>query len=162
MAQFPCFDAPPELVRRRIEVTQFDAVTKAASRCSHLVTFNSRPEPEVDDDAQAEGQDPLGQAPEFLFDLLAGRSVPWAGANGPQPLVLRETHGEPLCNELQCKGGLPAPGNPQVRINRASPMAGHSSSSASWVSLPLIREHAGAWPNIASFDRPSVYVQRLG
>ncbi len=48
---------------------QFDADTKATSHGSHLVTFDPSPEPKVEDDAETEAEDLLGQAPELLFDL---------------------------------------------------------------------------------------------
>ena len=64
-------------------MVQFDADTQATSHCSHLVTFDSRPEPEIKDDAQAEAQDLLGQVPEFLFDLLPGGSGPMDWRQGP-------------------------------------------------------------------------------
>jgi hypothetical protein len=71
----PNLNAPPEFVGRHFEVMQFDADTKATSHGSHLVTFAPRPEPEIEDDAEAEAQDLLGQTPEFLFDLsLVGLS----------------------------------------------------------------------------------------
>ena len=53
----PCLDAPPKLVGRHLDVVQFDADTKATSHGSHLVTFDPRPEPKIEDDAQAEAQD---------------------------------------------------------------------------------------------------------
>jgi hypothetical protein len=52
---------------------QFDADTKATSSGSHLVTFDPRPEPKIEDDAHAEAQDFLGEVPEFVFDLLTGQ-----------------------------------------------------------------------------------------
>jgi hypothetical protein len=55
---------------------QFDADTEAASGGAQLVTFDSGPEPEVEHDAQPEAQDFLGQAPEFVFDLLTRRLIP--------------------------------------------------------------------------------------
>jgi hypothetical protein len=75
---------------------QFDADTKTTSYGSQLVTFGPRPEPEIEDDAQAKAQDLLGQAPEFMFDLLPGRLVPRCGAEGPEPFILREAHGAPV------------------------------------------------------------------
>jgi len=83
-------DTPPEFVGRHVEVVQFDTDTKAASHGSHLVTFDPRPEPEIEDDAQAEAQDLLSETPEFAVDLLPGRRVPRAGAQGDEPLILRE------------------------------------------------------------------------
>jgi hypothetical protein len=75
---------------------QFNGDTKATSRGSHLVTFGPRPEPKIEDDAQTEAQDFLGQAPEFAFDLLAGRRIPGAGAESREPFILREANGAPL------------------------------------------------------------------
>jgi hypothetical protein len=75
---------------------QFDADTKATSHGSHLVTFDPRPESKIEDDAQAEAQDFLGEVPEFMFDLLPGRCVPGAGAEGREPFILREAHGAPI------------------------------------------------------------------
>ena len=89
-------DAPPEFVGRHVEVVQFDTDTKAASDGSHLVTFDPRPEPEIEDDAQAEAQDLLGETPEFVVDLLPGRRVPRVGAEGDEPFILREAQGAPV------------------------------------------------------------------
>jgi hypothetical protein len=83
-------DTPPEFVGRHVEVVQFDTDTEAAGHRSHLVTFDPRPEPEIDDDTQAEAQDLLGETPEFVVDLLPGGSIPRAGAEGDEPLILRE------------------------------------------------------------------------
>ena len=84
----PRSDTPPELVG----VVQFGTHTKAASRGSHLVTFDPRPEPEIEDDAQAEAQDVLGETSEFVVELLPGRRVQGAGAEGDEPLI---RHGHP-------------------------------------------------------------------
>ena len=92
----PSLDAPPEFVGGHIEVVQFDADTKGASRRSHLVAFDPRPEPKIEDDAETEAQDLSGQAPEFLFDLLPCRLVPRCGAEGSEPFILREAHGAPV------------------------------------------------------------------
>ena len=75
---------------------QFDADTKATSHGSHLVTFDPRPEPKIEDDAQAKAQNLLGELPEFMFHLLLGRRVPRGGAEGPEPFILREAHGAPV------------------------------------------------------------------
>ena len=101
---------------------QFDADTKAASRGAHLVAFDPRPEPEIEDHAQAKAQDLLGELPEFMLHLLLGRCVPRVGAEGPEPLIFRETHGAPVRGQLPREVVFPAPGNPQVRINRGSLM----------------------------------------
>src|SRR3989337_382986 len=93
--QVPCLDAPPEFVGRYIEVVQLDADTKATSGESHLVTLGPRPEPEIEHDAEAKPQDLLGQAPEFMFNLLPGRLVPRCRAEGPKPFILREAHSAP-------------------------------------------------------------------
>jgi hypothetical protein len=50
-----------------VDVAQFDTDTKATSHGSHLVAFDARPEPEIEDDAQAEAQDFLSEAPEFML-----------------------------------------------------------------------------------------------
>src|SRR5215217_6413896 len=92
----PCLDAPPEFVGRYIEVVQLDVDTKTTSCGSHLVTFDPPPQPEIEDAAQAEAQDLLGEAPEFMFDLLPGPLVPRCGAEGPEPFILREAHGASL------------------------------------------------------------------
>ena len=89
-------DAPPEFVRRHLEEVQFNGDTKATRRGAHLVTFDARPEPKIEDDAQTEAQDFLGEAPEFVFDLLPGRLVPGCGAEGPEPFILREAHRAPV------------------------------------------------------------------
>ena len=47
----PGLDAPPEFVHRHIEEVQFDTDTKAASYGSHLVTFDPRRKPEIEDNA---------------------------------------------------------------------------------------------------------------
>ena len=91
---------------------QFDADTKATSHGSHLVTFDLRLEPKIEDDAEAEAQDLLGQAPEFLFDLLPGGSIPRSGAKCPQPLILRQAHGASLGSKLRCERGLARPRQP--------------------------------------------------
>lgn len=88
-------DAPPEFVSRDVEEVQFNGDTKATSRGSHLVTFDPRPEPKIEDDAQTEAQDFLGKAPEFVFDLLPGRRIPGAGAESREPFILRKAHGTP-------------------------------------------------------------------
>jgi hypothetical protein len=75
---------------------QFDTDTKPTSGGSHLVTFDSRPEPKVEDDAQPEAQDDLGETPEFVVELLPGRRVPGVGAEGDEPFVLREAQGAPV------------------------------------------------------------------
>jgi hypothetical protein len=75
---------------------QFNTDTKATSRGSQLVTFDPRPEPKIEDDAQTEAQDFLGEAPEFVFDLLPGRRIPGAGAESREPFILREAHGTPI------------------------------------------------------------------
>jgi hypothetical protein len=69
---------------------QLDADTKATRHASHLVTFDPRPEPKIEDDAQTKAQDLLGETPEFAVDLLPGRLVPRGGAEGDEPLILRE------------------------------------------------------------------------
>ena len=51
-----------------------------------------------------------------------GRSVPGARAECPEPFILREPHGASFGGELPCGLVFPAPGNPQVRINRAAPI----------------------------------------
>ena len=94
--QVPGLDAPPKFLGRHVEVVQFHADTKATSRGSHLVTFDPRPEPKIEDDAQAEAQDFLGEVPEFVLDLLPGRLVPGGGAEGPESFILREAHGAPV------------------------------------------------------------------
>jgi Phage integrase, N-terminal SAM-like domain len=75
-------------------------------------TFDPRPEPKIDDDAQTEAQDLLGEAPEFLFDLLPGRFVPGSAAQGPEPFILREAHGAAVRGELGCECGLTRSGQP--------------------------------------------------
>lgn len=92
----PGLDAPPEFAGRRVEEVQFDADTKATSHGAHLVTFDPRPKPKIENDAQTETQDFLREAPEFMLDLLPGRLIPGAGAEGREPLILREAHGTPL------------------------------------------------------------------
>jgi hypothetical protein len=75
---------------------QFNGDTKAVSRGSHLVTLDPSPKSKVEDDAQAEAQDLLGEAPEFVFDLLPGRRIPGAGANSYEPFILREAQSAPV------------------------------------------------------------------
>ncbi len=82
-------DAPPEFIRRNLEVVQFDADSEFTSRCTQLVTFDSRPKPEVEHHAHAKPQDVLSQVPELPLDLLADVPVPRARAEGPLPLILR-------------------------------------------------------------------------
>ena len=71
---------------------QFDADAKAASHGSHLIPFDPCPQPEIEDDAHAEAENLLGDAPEFAFDLVIGLRVPRAGTEGPEPFILREAH----------------------------------------------------------------------
>lgn len=108
--RIPSLDASPELVDRHVAVVQFDADTEATSHGSHLVTFDPRPEPKIEDDAEAEAQDLLGQSPEFLFNLLPGGPVPRGGAKRPLPLVLREADSASLRGKLDCQCGLARPG----------------------------------------------------
>jgi hypothetical protein len=111
---------------------QLDADTEATGHASHLVTFDPRPEPKIEHDAQTKAQDFLGEPPEFVFDLLPGRLVPGSGAEGPEPFILRtalRSAASWLASVV-----LPAPGNPQVRISRATLTVSQSSSSGSWMS----------------------------
>ena len=75
---------------------QFHADAKAASHGSHLVPFDPRPQPEIEDDAHTEAEDVLGDAPEFAFHLVVGPRVPRAGTEGPEPFILRKAHGAPV------------------------------------------------------------------
>ncbi len=56
---------------------QFDADTKATSHCTHLVTLDTCPETEVEDDAEAEAQELLRQysssGPAGLTATVSGR-----------------------------------------------------------------------------------------
>jgi hypothetical protein len=70
----PGLDAPPEFVARRVDVVQLDADTKAARHASHLVTFDPRPEPKIEDDAQAEAQD-AGEHPLYAFERSPGSNT---------------------------------------------------------------------------------------
>ena len=99
---------------------QFDADTKATSHGSHLVTFDPRPEPEIEDDAQAEAQDLLGELPEFVFTFSrVGVSHGVEPRAQSHSSFVRRTA---LRSAASCLASvvLPAPGNPQVRISRAS------------------------------------------
>jgi hypothetical protein len=60
----PCVNAPPEFVGRYVEVVQFDADAKATRCRPELITFCSCPQPEIEDDAQAEAQHLVGKVPE--------------------------------------------------------------------------------------------------
>lgn len=91
---------------------QFHANTKVTSHSSHVVTFDPRPKPEVEDDAEAEPEDVLGQAPELSFDLLPGVPVPRTRAERPLPFILREADGIALVGEPRCECGLSRPGQP--------------------------------------------------
>ena len=108
----PGLDPPPELVGGHVEEVQFDADTDATSRGSHLVTFDPRPKPEIDDDAQTEAQDLLGEAPELRFNLLPSRDIPRGGTEGPEPLILGQTYGVAVPGELLREHGLSRPGQP--------------------------------------------------
>ncbi len=55
---------------------QFDTDTKTATHGSHLVAFDPRPQPKIENDAEAEAQDLLGETPEFVIDSLPGRTRP--------------------------------------------------------------------------------------
>src|SRR5262249_11492165 len=85
------------------------ADAKGSSRGSHLVTFDPCPEPEVENDAEAEAQDFLAEAPEFVVNLLPSRLVPGGGAEGPEPFILGEAHGGPGRGELPRECGLTRP-----------------------------------------------------
>ena len=85
---------------------QLDADTEATSHGSHLITFDPRPEPKIEDDAEAKAQNLLGELPEFMFDVLTGPRVPGGGAEGPEPFILREPHGAPVRGELPRECGL--------------------------------------------------------
>ena len=126
----PRLDTPPEFVGRHVEVVQFDTDTKAASRGAHLVAFRPRPEPEIEDDAQAETEDVLGETPEFVVDLRPGRRVPRAGAEGDEPLVLREAQGAPVRSQPPREGGLPCCGQParekQSGVAHSDPHSHHA------------------------------------
>jgi len=108
----PSVDASPEFIGRYVEVVQFNAYAKATSRCPELITFDSCPEPEIEDDAQAEAQNFLGEVPEFMFELHPGRLVPGVGAECNEPFILRKTHRAPVRRQLLCEGGLPRPRQP--------------------------------------------------
>ena len=91
---------------------QFDADTKATGHGSHLVTFGPRPEPEIEDDAQAKAQDVLGEAPDLVVELLPGRRVPRAGSERDEPFILCEAQGAPVRGELPCERRFTRPGQP--------------------------------------------------
>jgi hypothetical protein len=90
---------------------QLDADTKATGHGSQLVTFDPRPEPEVEHDAQAEAQDLSGELSQLVFHLLLDRRVP-RGGERPQPLILGETNRAPVRGELPRECGLAGPGQP--------------------------------------------------
>ena len=123
----PGLDASPELIDGHIEEVQLDANAKGTSRGSELVAFRSRPDPEVENDADAKAQEFLGQAPELGFDFHPSCLVPRRGAEGPQPLVLGETHGAPFGGELRCQHRLSRAGQP---AREDQPGVSHGGSSA--------------------------------
>ena len=91
---------------------QFDANAKVMSSRPELITFDSCPEPEIKDDAEAEAQNLLGKVPEFMFELHTGLHVPGVGAEGNEPFILREAHRSPVHGQLPCECGLPRPWQP--------------------------------------------------
>ena len=96
---------------------QFDTDTKATSHGSHLVTFDPRPEPEIEDDAQAEAQNLLGELPEFVFTfswVVVSQGVEPRAQS--QSSFVRRTA---LRSAASCLASvvLPAPGNPQASMS---------------------------------------------
>jgi len=113
-------DTSPEFVRSHVKEVQFNGDTKGTSRGSHFVTFDPRPEPKIEDDTQTEAQDFLGKAPESP-STFSRADV----SQGLEPRA--ESHSSfvrrtALRSAARCVASavLPAPGNPQVRISRAS------------------------------------------
>ena len=115
----PGLDAPPKFVHWRIEEVQFDTDANGTSYGSHLVTLDSRREPEVKDNAKAQAHNLLGELPEFLIHLRLGRRGPRGGAESPKPIILREAYGVPVRRQLPRKCGLARPGQ-STRENQSS------------------------------------------
>ena len=82
----PGLDAPPEFVHRHIEEVQFDTDTKATSHGSHLVTFDPHRDPKIEDDAQAQAQDLLGELPELMVRPSPGSSWPRGWSREPRAI----------------------------------------------------------------------------
>src|SRR5690606_21136813 len=99
----PYLDALPELIQRDFEVVQFDAHAKTTSRCTHLVTLDSRPKPEVEHHALF--------SPTSLSQGLEPR------ADATHPFVRRTAPRSTASSFASVV--FPAAGNPQVRISRA-------------------------------------------
>src|SRR4051812_20089406 len=84
----PGMDAAPQFLDGYVEIPQFDAHAQPTSNGAHLVTLDPRPEPEIKDDAQPQGENFLSKLPESVFDPLPVRLVPRAGAERPEPFIL--------------------------------------------------------------------------
>ena len=73
----------------------------------------------------AEAQHLLGETPELVVDLVPGRCVPRAGAEGAEPFILRKTQGAPVRRVLPCERGLTRAGQPtgeqQPRLRHSHP-----------------------------------------
>lgn len=80
-----------------IEEVQFYTDAQVASYGAHQVTLDPRREPEVEDNAQAEAHDLLGELPELMVHLDLGRRGPRGGAESPEPVVLGQAYGAPVC-----------------------------------------------------------------
>jgi hypothetical protein len=59
-----------------VDVVQFDTDAEAASRRSQLVSLDSRPKTEIEDDAQPKSENVLSDAPQLALDLVVGLRVP--------------------------------------------------------------------------------------
>ena len=134
----PGLDPPPEFAGRRVEEVQLDADAKATSHGAHLVAFDPRPKPKIENDAQTETQDFLREAPEFMLDPFSGRLIPRAGAEGCEPLILREAYGASLHGKLLREGGLARPGQPAGEYQSG---LGHRSQSSSHNSPSWVIDH---------------------
>ena len=73
-----CLKTPPQLVDRDIKKVQLDPDTQATTSVAQFVAFDSRPQPEIEDDAEAEAQSFFGQGPELPLEPLAEFSIPWS------------------------------------------------------------------------------------
>ena len=117
----PCC-VPQCVARVRREPRRGNAVRRRRQDREPLIafiTFDSSPQPKVENDAHAKAQDFPGEAPSSRSILSrAGSSKAWS--RGPKAIRPSWAHRAPDRCEPLCQFGLTCSGNPQVRINRAS------------------------------------------
>ena len=100
----------PEFVQWRIEEMPFDTDADAASDGSHLVTFDRSCQLEVEDNAEAQAHNLLGELPELVTHFRLGGRGPRGGAESLEPVILGEAYGVPVRRQLPRECGLARPG----------------------------------------------------